>query len=215
MEVSTGSALRQWQNGYRCHPSSVAATVPLKQTVALQYPDRHIASAPVPSRSGADVAGAYSRRGSFPARGSNRPDPRTLCHVNGTLGLHVERYVGSDRYLVGRYARARKTLLQDRRPGDRSVRLPSNKLPEQTWRGRARERRKRQESHVLQPRHRHDGKAEACHECQARHAKVHASSHVLICERGRVRAITRRHLLLRRREPERAQTLARPSLASI
>ena len=67
----------------------------------------------------------------------------------------------------------------------------------------------------LQPRHRHDGKAEACHECQARHAKVRASSHVLIGERGRIRANTHRHLLLRRREPERAQTLARASLASI
>ena len=32
----------------------------------------------------------------------------------------------------------------------------------------------------LQPRHRHDGKAEACHVCQARHAKVHASSQVFI-----------------------------------
>ena len=32
----------------------------------------------------------------------------------------------------------------------------------------------------LQPRHRHDGMAEACHVCQARHAKVRASSHVLI-----------------------------------
>ena len=29
-------------------------------------------------------------------------------------------------------------------------------------------------------RHRHDGKAEACHVCQARHSKVRASSHVLI-----------------------------------
>ena len=106
----------------------------------------------------------------------------------------------------GRYALARKTPLQDRRPGDRSVRLPSNKLPEQTWRGRARERPKRQESNVLQPRHRLNGKAEACQwpgqrapdgakaracfECQTRHAKVHASSHVLIGERGRTRANT-------------------------
>ena len=161
------------------------------------------------------MAGAHSRRGSFPARGSNRPVPRALYHVDRKLGLHVQRYVGSDKYLVGRYARARKTLPQDRRPGDRSVRLPSNKLPEQTWRGRARVGPKRQESHVLQPRHRHNGKAETCHVCQARHAKVHASSHVLIGERGRVPAITRRHLLLRRREPEPAQTLARASLASI
>ena len=50
---------------------------------------------------GADVAGAHSRRGSFPARGSDRPVPRTLCHVDRKLGLDVERYVGSDKYLVG------------------------------------------------------------------------------------------------------------------
>ena len=106
----------------------------------------------------------------------------------------------------GRHAGARKTLLQDRRPGDRSLRLPLNKLPEQTWRGRARERATRHESHVLRPRHRHNGKARecqqlgqrapdgakarACFECQTRHAKVHASSHVLIGERGRTRANT-------------------------
>ena len=132
------------------------------------------------SRSGADVAGAHSRRGSFPARGSNRPVPRTLCRVDRKLGLHVQRYVGSDKYLAERYARARKTLLQDRRPGDRSVRLPFRQTPgadmeRQGQRGPEAARVAR-----LQPRHRHDGKAEACHVCQARHAKVRASSHVLI-----------------------------------
>ena len=75
--------------------------------------------------------------------GSDRPVQRTLCHV--------DREVGSDKNLVGRCGRARKTPLQDRRPGDRSVRLFSNKLPEQTWRGRARERPKRQESHGCSP----------------------------------------------------------------
>ena len=39
-------------------------------------------SAPDLSRSRADVAGAHSRRGSVAARGSDRPVPRTLCHVN-------------------------------------------------------------------------------------------------------------------------------------
>ena len=48
-------------------------------------------------------------------------------------GSPVQRYVGLDKCLVGRYVRARKTLSQDRRPGDKSARLPSNKLPEQTY----------------------------------------------------------------------------------
>ena len=45
-----------------CHPSSVAGTAPLKQTVALQYLDRYIASAPVTSRSG----GRRGRRSQSP-----------------------------------------------------------------------------------------------------------------------------------------------------
>ena len=61
--------------------------------VALQYPDLYSASAHDPSRSRADVAGAHSRRGSFPARGSDRPVPRTLCRVDRKPGLHVQRYV--------------------------------------------------------------------------------------------------------------------------
>ena len=122
---------------------------------------------------------------------------------------------GSDKHLVGRYARARKTLPQDRRPGDRSVRLPSNKLPEQTWRGRARVGPKRQESHVCSPDTATMGRPKRAMYVRLAIAKVRASSHVLIGERGRTRANTHRHLLLRRREPELAQTLARASLASI
>ena len=91
---------------------------------------------------------------------------------------------------------------------------------------RARERPKRLESHTFagqrkrlkgkarecqKPCQRAFGgaKARACHVCQARHAKVHASSRVLAGEGGRTRATTRRQFLLRRREPEPAQTLAR------
>ena len=135
---------------------------------------------------------------------------RSTTSTGNRVSMSIGTF-GSDKHLAERYARARKTLPQDRRPGDRSVRLPSNKIPEQTWRGRTRVARVAR----LQPRHRHNGKAEACHVCHVRHAKVHASSHVLIGERGRTRANTHRHLLLRRREPERAQTLARASLASI
>ena len=47
---------------------------------------------------------------------------------------------------------------------------------------------------------RHNEKDRACHECQARHAKVHVSSHVLIGERGHTRANKRRLFLLRRRK---------------
>ena len=43
----------------------------------------NFASAPDPSRSSADMAGARSRRGDCPARGSDRLVPRALCHVNG------------------------------------------------------------------------------------------------------------------------------------
>ena len=43
-------------------------------------------------------------------------------------------------------------------------------------------------------------KDRACHECQARQAKVHVSSHVLIGERGHTRANKRRLFLLRRRK---------------
>ena len=200
MEVSTGSALRQWQHGSalevviqihtlsveaarapakpwtvaprfpfgksardscstrghsawsRCRPSSVAATAPLKQTVALQYPDRYITSAPVTSRSG----GRRGRRSQSPWE---LPSPRLQpSSCKGALPRRPE--TGSPCPVVrsgptsiwwGRYARARKTLPQDRCPGHRSVRLPSNKLPEQTWRGRAREGPKRQESHVCSP----------------------------------------------------------------
>ena len=47
---------------------------------------------------------------------------------------------------------------------------------------------------------RHNEKDRACHECQARHAKVHVSPHVLMGERGRTRANKRRLFLLRRRK---------------
>ena len=76
------------------HPSSVAATAPLKQTVALQIPRTFTVQAPMTRRGrGTDVAGAHSRRGSFPARGSNRPVPRALYHVDRKQGLHVQRHI--------------------------------------------------------------------------------------------------------------------------
>ena len=78
-----------------------------------------------------------------------------------------------------------RTCTQDSTAGPTSRRQKceapgSSKQKKQTWRGRAGERPRRQESHVLQPRHRHNGKAEACHVCLARHAYLRASSHVLI-----------------------------------
>ena len=110
-----------------------------------------------------------SRRGRRSQSPWELPSPRLqpssskdAVHVDRKLGLHVQRHVGSDKYLVGRYARARKTLPQDRCPADRSVRLPSNKLPEQTWRGRAREGPKRQESHVCSPPPRWEGRSVPC-----------------------------------------------------
>ena len=136
------------------------------------------------------MAGAHNRRGIFPDRGSNRPVPRTLCHVNRKLGLHVQKHVGFDKCLVERYAGARKTLPQDRCPADRSVRLPSNKLPEQTWRGKQGQSVRSGKSRTFAARHRRNGKARACFECQTRHVKVHASFDVLIGERGRTRANT-------------------------
>ena len=248
--MSTGSALRQWQNGLasesfrctpsarkqhvlqrrhgqllqdfpfeksardscstrghsawsRCRPSSVAATAPLKQTVALQYPDRHIASAPVTSRSRADVAGAHSRRGSFSARGSDRPVPRTLHHVDRKQGLHVQRHVR-----VRQVSGEIRTCAQDSTAGPTSRRQECEtpcKTNSRSRHGEAGPESARSGKSRTFAAHRHDGKAEACHVCQARYA----SSHVLIGERGRTRANTHRHFLLRRREAERAQTLAR------
>ena len=153
--------------------------------------------------------------------------PWTLCRVNRKLDLHVQRYVQVRQVSGGTHARARKTLPQDGRPGDRSVTLLLNTLPEQEEPGlqTARSGKSRtfaaqtppqwqsQRVPIAEPA---DGAmARACFECQARHANVHASSDVLIGERGRARANPRGHLLLRRREPERAQTLARASLAPI
>ena len=168
----------------------------LKQTVALQYPDRYIASAPDPSRS----------------RASDRPVPRTLCHVDQKQGLHVQWYVRVRQVSGGEI----RTCTPDSPPGPMSRRqAPFKQTPGADMERQGERAPEAARVARLQPRHRHDGKAEACHVCQARHANVHASSHVLIGERGRTRANTRRRLLLRRREPERAQTLARASLASI
>ena len=140
--------------------SSVAATALLDQSIALQHPDRHIASAPAFLRSG----GRRGRRSQSPWE---LPSPR-LRPSNSKGALPRRPETGSPCPVVRsgptsvaeRCARARKTLPQDRHPGDRSARLPSNKLPEQTWREKARVELRRRESHVC-------GKAETCHVCHA------------------------------------------------
>ena len=80
-----------------CHPSSVAGTAPLKQTVALQYLDRYIASAPVTSRSGGKRSQSpwelpsprlrqASSKGALPRRpeiGSPCPEVRRVRRVSG------------------------------------------------------------------------------------------------------------------------------------
>ena len=82
--------------------------------------------------------------------------------------------------LVGRYARC----TQDSSPGPTSRRqdceTPFKQTPGADMERQGQSGPEAARVARLQPRHRHNGKAEACHVCQARHAKVRARSHVLI-----------------------------------
>ena len=175
----------------RCHPSSVAATAPLKQTVALQYPDRYIASAPVTSRSG----GRRGRRSQSPwelpsprlqpssSKGAlpRRPEIGSPCPVvrSGPTSIWWGDTHVHARLFPGPTSRRQECETPFKQTPRADMERQGQRAPEAARVAR------------LQPRHRHNGKAEACHVCQARHAKVHASSHVLIGERGRTRASTR------------------------